>query len=59
MDSVEIFQEGVRLPPTLVVKGGEPVEGIWSIIEADVRFPRSAIGDMTPSSRWHPSASTD
>ena len=47
MDSVEIFQEGVRLPPTLVVKGGEPVQDIWDIIEANVRFPRSAIGDMT------------
>ena len=47
MDSVEIFQEGVRLPPTLVVRGGEPVEDIWTIIEANVRFPRSAIGDMT------------
>ncbi|WP_420612083.1 hydantoinase B/oxoprolinase family protein [Candidatus Spongiisocius sp.] len=47
MDSTEIFQEGVRLPPTLVVRNGEPVEDIWSIIESNVRFPRSAIGDMT------------
>ena len=47
MDSVEIFQEGVRLPPTLVVRNGEPVQDIWDIIEANVRFPRSAIGDMT------------
>jgi len=47
MDSVEIFQEGVRLPPTMVVRNGEPVQDIWDIIEANVRFPRSAIGDMT------------
>ncbi len=46
MDSTEIFQEGVRLPPTQVVRGGRPVEDIWSIIESNVRFPRSAIGDM-------------
>ena len=46
MDSVEIFQEGVRLPPTQVVRGNKPVEDIWSIIESNVRFPRSAIGDM-------------
>ena len=47
MDSTEVFQEGVRLPPTQVMRGGEPVEDIWSIIESNVRFPRSAIGDMT------------
>ena len=46
MDSTEIFQEGVRLPPTQVVRGGQPMEDIWPIIEANVRFPRSAIGDM-------------
>ncbi len=46
MDSTEIFQEGVRLPPTKVVDGGQPLEDIWSIIESNVRFPRSAIGDM-------------
>ena len=47
MDSTEVFQEGVRLPPTQVMRGGEPVEDIWAIIESNVRFPRSAIGDMT------------
>ena len=47
MDSTEVFQEGVRLPPTQVMRGGEPVRDIWSIIETNVRFPRSAIGDMT------------
>ena len=46
MYSTEIFQEGVRLPPTQVVRGGQPMEDIWTIIEANVRFPRSAIGDM-------------
>ena len=46
MDSTEIFQEGVRLPPTQVVREGRPVEDVWSIIESNVRFPRSAIGDM-------------
>ena len=46
MDSTEIFQEGVRLPPTMVVRGGEPIQDIWKIIESNVRFPRSALGDM-------------
>ena len=46
MDSTEVFQEGVRLPPTQVMRKGEPVEDIWSIVESNVRFPRSAIGDM-------------
>ena len=46
MDATEIFQEGVRLPPTQVVRGGEPVADIVSIIESNVRFPKSAIGDM-------------
>ena len=36
MYSTEIFQEGVRLPPTQVVRGGQPMEDIWTIIEAHV-----------------------
>ena len=39
MDSTEVFQEGVRLPPTQVMRAGEPVKDIWSIIETNVRFP--------------------
>lgn len=46
MDSTEVFQEGVRFPPTQVVREGKPVQDIWDIVKSNVRFPRSAVGDM-------------
>lgn len=46
MDSTEIYQEGLRLPPTRIVRGGEPVEGWQELIELNTRYPESTIGDL-------------
>lgn len=46
MDSVDIFQEGLRLGPQKLVEGGRMLPGILSTIETNVRFPYPTIGDM-------------
>lgn len=42
----EIFQEGLRLPPVLLVKGGEPQQDILRLILANVRTPVEREGDL-------------
>ncbi|WP_238151046.1 hydantoinase B/oxoprolinase family protein [Kribbella sindirgiensis] len=46
MDSVTIFQEGLRLGPQKLVAGGEPVHGVVDTIATNVRFPYPTTGDM-------------
>lgn len=46
MDSVTIFQEGLRLGPQKLVDGGEPVHGVIDTIGTNVRFPYPTTGDM-------------
>jgi N-methylhydantoinase B len=46
MNATEIYQEGLRLGPTKIVKGGEPCADVIDIIARNVRFPQSAIGDL-------------
>lgn len=41
-----IFQEGLRLPPVQVVRGGEIVEDIFSIITLNSRTPEERRGDL-------------
>jgi N-methylhydantoinase B len=45
-DATEIFQEGLRLPPIKIIKGGKDVEEVWKIILANVRTPRYNYGDL-------------
>jgi N-methylhydantoinase B len=42
----EIYQEGLRLPPVLLVQGGERVAGIWRVVLANVRTPVEREGDL-------------
>jgi N-methylhydantoinase B len=44
--STEIYQEGLRIPPVRLVRGGEYDEGILSMILANVRTPRERSGDL-------------
>ncbi|MGD8866042.1 MAG: hydantoinase B/oxoprolinase family protein [Gemmatimonadales bacterium] len=44
--SREIFQEGIRIPPVLLVKGGEPQSAIWRLLLANVRTPGEREGDL-------------
>ncbi|MFI0847824.1 hydantoinase B/oxoprolinase family protein [Mesorhizobium sp. IMUNJ 23232] len=45
-DSTEIFQEGLRIPPTKLFDRGEPNETLLSLIRANVRLPDLVIGDL-------------
>lgn len=42
----EIFQEGLRIPPVLLMEGGRRVEGIWNLLLANVRTPTERAGDL-------------
>lgn len=45
-DAIEVFQEGLRLPPVKIVEKGKDVEDIWNIILANVRTPKYSYGDV-------------
>ncbi|MCP4380833.1 MAG: hydantoinase B/oxoprolinase family protein [Hyphomicrobiales bacterium] len=45
-DSTEIFQEGLRIPPSRLHDGGKPNRAIYDIIRANVRLPDLVIGDL-------------
>ncbi len=45
-DSVEIFQEGLRIPPVRLWRGGELAEDLLSLILSNVRTPRERWGDL-------------
>ncbi|WP_216216420.1 hydantoinase B/oxoprolinase family protein [Amycolatopsis aidingensis] len=46
MDSVNIFQEGLRLGPQKLIDGGAEVHGVIDTIATNVRFPYPTTGDM-------------
>jgi N-methylhydantoinase B len=43
----EIYQEGLRIPPVRIVRGGERNEDIWQLLLANVRTPVERAGDLT------------
>ncbi len=46
MDSVSIFQEGLRLGPQKLVPGGVDERAVMDTISTNVRFPYPTTGDM-------------
>jgi N-methylhydantoinase B len=42
----EIYQEGLRLPPVLLMSRGEQVRDVWRILLANVRTPAEREGDL-------------
>jgi N-methylhydantoinase B/oxoprolinase/acetone carboxylase alpha subunit len=44
--ATEVFQEGLRLPPVKLVRGGKPVDDVWKIILSNHRTPRLSWGDL-------------
>src|SRR5262245_30479295 len=42
----EIYQEGLRLPPVLLMQNGVRNESVWRIIAANVRTPEERAGDL-------------
>ncbi|MDQ3559823.1 MAG: hydantoinase B/oxoprolinase family protein [Pseudomonadota bacterium] len=45
-DSSEIFQEGLRIPPSKIFVAGTPNTTLLNIIEANVRVPDKVMGDL-------------
>jgi N-methylhydantoinase B len=45
-EATEIFQEGIRVPPVFIKKGGEDVDEVWKLLLANVRTPRYNYGDL-------------
>jgi N-methylhydantoinase B len=45
-DSVEIYQEGMRWPPTRIYQNGEPRPDIMEVLRANSRFGTLLIGDL-------------
>ncbi len=44
--SIEIFQEGLRLPIVKLIDAGRPVDAIWEILRLNVRTPDEVVGDL-------------
>jgi N-methylhydantoinase B len=42
----EIYQEGLRIPPVLLVRGGVRDETLWRLVLANVRTPEERAGDL-------------
>jgi N-methylhydantoinase B len=45
-NSTDIFQEGLRIPPTLAWRRGEAVPAILDLVERNSRAPRERAGDL-------------
>ncbi|MBI3977370.1 MAG: hydantoinase B/oxoprolinase family protein [Chloroflexi bacterium] len=45
-DSTEIYQEGLRIPPSHLARRGVPNRTLWDIIEKNVRQPHRVVGDI-------------
>lgn len=46
VNSTEIFQEGLRIPPLKLVSAGQQNEAIWALIRTNVRLPVQLSGDL-------------
>jgi N-methylhydantoinase B/oxoprolinase/acetone carboxylase alpha subunit len=44
--ATEVFQEGLRLPPVRLMRGGGRVQEVWDIMLANHRTPRNTWGDL-------------
>jgi len=44
--AIEIFQEGLRIPPVKLIENGVRNEGVWAMIRQNVRKPDLLLGDL-------------
>ena len=49
-DAVEIYQEGLRIPPIKLFERGELNERLFAVIAANIRQPETTIGDLRAQS---------
>jgi N-methylhydantoinase B len=45
-DASEVFEEGIRIPPMLLMRQGELNEDVLELITANVRLPERLLGDL-------------
>src|SRR3954467_6072888 len=45
-DSTELYQEGLRIPPSRLWREGEPDETMFRLIQRNVRVPDKVLGDV-------------
>jgi N-methylhydantoinase B len=45
-DGREVYEEGLRVPPTYMYRQGAPNEELFRLIEANVRMPKLVMGDL-------------
>ena len=46
MNATEIYQEGIRIPPTKIYDAGVPRKDVINLITTNSRFSKSALGDL-------------
>ncbi|MGM0900494.1 MAG: hydantoinase B/oxoprolinase family protein [Bacillota bacterium] len=46
MDATNIYQEGIRIPPTKIYDNGKPLEDVIELIVSNNRFREAALGDL-------------
>ena len=44
--AIEIFQEGLRIPPVKLIENGIRNEGVWAMIRQNIRKPDLLLGDL-------------
>ena len=44
--STDVFQEGIRIPPVRLVRGGEIDRDVWDLLLNNVRTPKEREGDL-------------
>ena len=44
-DATDVYQEGLRLPPIKIMRGGDYVKDLWRVILANHRTPKTSWGD--------------
>ena len=44
--AISAYAEGLRLPPTLLIAGGSPVESTFRILRANIRQPEERMADL-------------
>lgn len=46
LEPIDVFEEGLQLPPSKLYKAGVPNEDLFNIIRANVRVPDQVVGDL-------------
>ncbi|WP_112662296.1 hydantoinase B/oxoprolinase family protein [Microvirga flavescens] len=46
LNARDLYEEGLRIPPSKLYEGGKPNDQLIRMIEANVRFPRLVLGDV-------------